>query len=119
MPEFDFSGNFVNENNVQDGDILTICAMPVAEEKESAQQKVMINNVMKPLKYMVLNIPVDNGSAVKQYTPDSKTGLRFQEAWGKDYALWIGKQFSVELEEYKAYGADKVRVAGFPINEKK
>ena len=118
MPEFDFSGSFVNVENVDDEDILTIVAVPSPEEKESAQQKELVNGVLKPKKYMILNIPVEVEGNSKTYTPDSKTGLRFQKAWGKDYAKWIGKQFRVEIQAYKAFGADKQRVAGFPLEVK-
>ena len=118
MPEFDFSGAFVNVENVDDGDILTIVAMPQPEEKESATQKELVGNVLKPKKYMVLNIPVEVSQIRKTYTPDAKTGMRFNKSWGKDYSRWIGKQFSVEIQAYKAFGADKERVAGFPLEEK-
>ena len=116
MPEFDFSGSYVNVDNVDDDDILVICGMPAAEEKESAQQKELVNGVLKAKKYMVLNIPVELNELSKTYTPDPKTGLRFQAAWGKDYSKWVGKKFSVQVEAYKAYGADKVRVSGFPVD---
>jgi hypothetical protein len=118
MPEFDFSGSYVNVDNVDDEDLLTIVAMPTAEEKESAQQKELINGVLKAKKYQVLNMPVELNGVAKTYTPDPKTGLRFQAAWGKDYAKWIGKQFSVKIEAYKAFGADKQRVSGYPIEVK-
>jgi len=118
MPEFDFSGSFVNVDNVDDEDILTVIAMPMPEEKESAQQKELINGVLKPKKYMVLNMPVEVNGSRKTYTPDPKTGLRMQTAWGKDYAQWVGKQFSVKVEDYKAFGADKQRVSGFPLEVK-
>lgn len=117
MAEFDFSGAFVSEDNVQDGDILTIISSPMPEEKESANEKVFDpkKNAMVAKKYMVLNIPVEINGKQKTYTPDSKTGMRFNKAFGKDYTTWIGKQFSVKIESYKAYGADKKRVAGYPI----
>lgn len=118
MPEFDFSGNFVNVNNVQNGDILTIVGEPIAEEKESAQQKELVNGALRAKKYMVLNIPVEYNGKTKTYTPDPKTGMRFQSAWVPDYSKWIGKQFSVEIEEYTAFGAKKTRVAGYPVEQK-
>ena len=118
MPEFDFSGNFVNVDNVDDEDLLTIVAVPYPEEKESAQQKELVNGALKAKKYMVLNMPVELNGLSKIYTPDPKTGLRFQEAWGKDYSKWIGKQFSVKIEKYKAFGAEKERVSGYPLETK-
>jgi hypothetical protein len=118
MPEFDFSGAFVNVDNVDDEDILTVVAVPTPEEKESAQQKELINGVLKPKRYMVLNMPVELNGSNKTYTPDPKTGLRFQAAWGKDYSKLVGKQFSVKIEAYKAFGADKERVSGYPLEEK-
>lgn len=113
--EFDFSGNFVNAENTIEGDIFEISAKPFPEEKESANEKVLINGVLRPKKYMVLNIPVIFDGRSKQYSPDSKTGLRFQTAWGKKHADWVGKKFQVKIESYKAYGADKKRVIGFPL----
>ena len=118
MPEFDFSGSYVNVDNVDDEDLLTITSLPSAEEKESAQQKELVNGVLRAKKYMVLNIPVEVNGTSKIYTPDPKTGLRFQAAWGKDYSKWPGKQFSVKVENYKAFGADKQRVSGYPIEIK-
>ena len=115
MPEFDFSGSYVNIENVEDEEILTIIGIPAPEEKESAQQKDLINGVLKARKYMVLNVPVEVSGISKTYTPDKNTGLRFQKAWGKDYSLWVGKQFSVRIEKYQAFGAEKKRVSGFPL----
>jgi len=115
MPEFDFSGSFVNVDNVNNNDVLTIVEIPTPEERESAQQKELVNGILKPKKFYVLNVPVEVNNIKKTYTPDAKTGLRFQSEWGKDYALWIGKQFSVRIEEYKAYGVDRKRVSGYPL----
>lgn len=119
MPEFDFSGEFVNLENVSNNDMCVITSMPIAEQKESAQQKEIVNGVLVPKKYMVLNIPVELNGLKKKYTPDKNTGIRFQAAWGKDYAQWVGKQFSCKIEEYTAFGANKKRVAGYPITEQK
>jgi hypothetical protein len=115
MAEFDFSGSFINADNVKENDILTIVGMPVAEEKESAQQKVIDNGVLKAKKYKVLNIPVELNANAKTYTPDNKTGMRFVDAWGRDYTKWNGKQFKVKIEKYTAFGSEKTRVAGFPL----
>ena len=119
MPEFDFSGSFINETNVKDGDKLVIVASPIAEEKESPQQKELVNGVLVNKKYMVLNIPVEFNGKKKTYTPDNKTGMRFQDAWGFDYSKWIGKVFSVKVEPYKSFGVDKKRVIGFPEKDNK
>jgi len=115
--EFDFSGNFVNVENVKKGDICTITAVPYAEEKESATQKELNDKgVLVAKKYMVMNIPVEINGKAKNYTPDVLTGKLFQAHWGKDSDLWVGKQFSVDIEEYKAFGTNKKRVIGFPID---
>ena len=113
--EFDFSGTFVNTENTKNGDVLTIAAHPIPQEKESASEMVMSEGVMKKKKYMVLNMEVDYDGKRKTYTPDSKTGLRFQAAWGKDCSKWVGKQFTAKIEQYRAFGSDKTRVAGFPV----
>ncbi len=114
--EFDFSGSFVNAENVKKDDVLTIVAQPVPQEKESNDMTV-IDGVMKKKKYMVLNMDVEYDGKRKTYTPDSNTGKRFQAFWGMDYTKWIGKQFSVKIETYKAFGVDKTRVAGFPVDK--
>jgi len=118
MPEFDFSGSFINETNVKDGDKLVIVGCPIAEEKESAQQKELVNGVLVNKKYMVLNIPVELNGKRKTYTPDNKTGARFQDTWDFDYSKWIGRVFSVKIEEYNAFGAKKKRIIGFPVKDK-
>lgn len=114
MPEFDFSGSFVNEENCEDGDVLTIVAHPIPQEKESSDM-VVVDGVVKKKKYMVLNMEVEYDGKRKTYTPDSNTGRRFNAAWGKDYSKWVGKQFKTQIEAYKAFGSDKKRVAGFPV----
>jgi hypothetical protein len=113
--EFDFSGTYVNIENTQDEDILTIVAKPVPEEKQSPTEKVLINGVLKPRTYQVLNVLIENNSAQKIYTIDNKTGVRFQEAWGRKISLWVGKQFRAKKENYKAFGSEKVRIAGYPL----
>lgn len=118
MPEFDFSGDFVNEDNCGEGDILTIVEHPVPQEKESSDQ-VMVNGVLKKKKYMVLNMAVEYNGKKKIYTPDGATGRRFNAHWGRDYSKWIGKKFTAKIEEYKAYGNTKRRVIGFPLEEQK
>jgi hypothetical protein len=92
-------------------------AIPTAEQKESGQQKEIVNGVLVPKKYMVLNIPVNINGSKKIFTPDKNSGLRFQKAWGKDYSKWVNKKFQVKKETYKAFGTDKLRVAGFPIDK--
>jgi len=117
MPEFDFSGSYINETNVKDGDKLVIVGMPIAEEKESTLKELNAAGVLVNKKYMVLNIPVEIAGKKKTYTPDNKTGGRFADAWAPDYSKWIGKIFSVKVEEYPAYGTTKKRVIGFPVKE--
>lgn len=114
MPEFDFSGSFCNEDNCKDSEILSIVTHPVPQEKESADM-VIVDGVLKKKKYMVLNMEVEFNGMRKTYTPDVNTGRRFNASWGKDYSKWVGKQFKVKIEEYKAFGADKKRLSGYPI----
>lgn len=114
MPEFDFSGNFVNEENCEEGDIMQIIAHPMPQEKESNEMAV-IDGVVKKKKYMVLNMDVEYSDKKKTYTPDAQTGRRFNASWGRDYSKWIGKKFSVKKEKYKAFGVEKIRIAGYPL----
>lgn len=119
MPEFDFTGNFLNENNAKDGDICVITSCPYPEEKENPLQKqINQDGVMVNKKYWVLNIPIEINQKSKIYTPDNATGLRFSNEWGSDYSKWIGKKFRVKLESYTAFGRQKTRISGFPIIEK-
>ncbi len=114
MPEFDFSGSFVNEDNCANNSVLTIISHPVPQEKESADM-VLVDGVLKKKKYMVLNMEVEFDGKRKTYTPDVNTGRRFNAVFGKDFSTWVGRQFKVKIEDYKAFGADKKRIAGYPI----
>lgn len=117
--EFDFTGSFINEENTTDGDILTIIATPQKEEKTSPTQIMIVNGVIKPKKYEVLNILVEKDGSSKTYTPDNSTGMRFVRAWGLKFTGWVGKQFRAKQETYKSYGVDKIRIAGFPLESEK
>lgn len=121
MPEFDFSGDFVSELNVAENDILTIVSMPIAEEKESPNQKIydVKKGAMVAKKYSVLNMTIEVNGKTKTYTPDNKTGLRFQQAWGKDFSTWVGKQFTAKHDKYLSFGNEKIRIVGYPLEAQK
>ena len=113
--EFDFSGSYVNIENTKDNDLLTIVACPIAEEQESPTEKVLINGVMKPKKFLVLKCEVEVNETTKTFKIDNKTGMRFQYEWGRKLSRWVGKQFQSKIETYRAFGVDKKRVAGYPL----
>lgn len=117
MMEIDFSGDFINELNVADNDVLTIVSEPISEQKESPTEKIFDpkTRMMIAKKYLQHTMSVDTGSSVKTYKVDNLTGIAFQKQWGKDSSQWIGKTFSVKLEPYTAFGKQKVRVRGVPL----
>jgi hypothetical protein len=118
MPEFDFTGNFLNEDNAKDGDICVIVGLSMPEQKENSLQKELNEKgELVNKKYWVLNIPIEINQKRKTYTPDNKTGLRFNQEWGADYSKWVGKKFKVKIEDYTSFGQVKKRIVGIPLKD--
>lgn len=109
MPETDFSGNYLNADNTQDGDILLIL-----EEGE-------YNEIEKEdgTKRKVLNIPVEVNGARKIWTPWTQDGKDFAKAFGKNSASWIGKKGKISHVKYKSYGQTKIGIEVKPVIEEK
>lgn len=84
MVETDFSGDFLNYDSTQDGDIVTILG----------EGKVEFNDNPKIMRDM-FNMPVEKNGKKMTYSPNNSAGKLLQEAFGKDSKNWIGKQFSV------------------------
>lgn len=78
----DFSGDFLNYDGTQDGDIITI----LDEGK---------NEYSDVLKKDLFNITVEHNGKKKIYSPTNKVGRNLQEAFGKDTKSWIGKQCQI------------------------
>lgn len=78
----DFSGDFLNYDGTQDGDIVTIMDEGAVQFNET-------------LKKEMFNIGVEVNMKRKTYSPNNKAGRALQEAFGEDSKEWIGKQFTV------------------------
>lgn len=119
--EQDFSGDFINEFNTKDNDILTIISDVLTEVKQSPTQKVLDRktNAIVPKNYTEYKVDVEANGLTKTYKINSSTGIRMQMSWGKDSSKWIGKQFSVKHKPYQAYGVAKVSIDGYPLIEQK
>ena len=78
----DFSGDFLNYDGSEDGDIVTISGEGNVEYNET-------------LKKDMFNIGVEVNGKKKIYSPNNKAGRALQEAFGIDTKDWVGKQFSI------------------------
>lgn len=78
----DFSGDFLNYDGTNDGDIVTI----------KDEGKVEYNETLKK---DMFNIQVEVNGKTKTYSPNNKSGKALQEAFGMDSKNWIGKQFQI------------------------
>ena len=78
----DFSGDFLNYDCTQDGDICTILDEGKVEYNET-------------LKKDLFNLKVGINEKVKTYSPSNTAGRALQEAFGKDSKEWIGKKFTI------------------------
>jgi hypothetical protein len=107
MVEVDFSGNFLSSENCKAGDIGTF----IDEGK-------LVDRSKNGKTWKQLNITVEVNQ--KQYTHSfrSSEGKRFQETFGKDTKLWVGKQFKVTLVPYVDGKEIKQNVEIVPLQEK-
>lgn len=80
--QIDFSGDFLNYEGTQDGDIVTILDEGKVEYNET-------------LKKELFNIGVEVNGKRKTYSPNNTAGKTLQEAFGMDSKDWVGKQFEV------------------------
>jgi hypothetical protein len=78
----DFSGDFLNYESTEDGEIVTILNEGKVEYNET-------------LKKELFNISVEHNGKTKIYSPNNTAGKVFQETFGKDTKEWVGKQFEV------------------------
>ena len=79
----DFSGDFLNYESSKDGDILEIVDSGKVEYNET-------------LKKNMFNIHVKRSDGkVLTYSPNNKSGMKLQEAFGLDTEAWIGKKFQI------------------------
>jgi len=94
----DFSGDFLNYESTEDGDVIEILT----------EGKVERNDILKK---DLFNIKVKKGGKEMTYSPSMKAGRILQSAFGKDSKSWIGKKFQI-------IHADK-RMIIRPIKEEK
>lgn len=78
----DFSGDFLNFESTQDGDICEILDEGRVEYSEA-------------LKKDLFNIKVKLNEKVKVFSPANKVGMELQKAFGMDSKNWIGQKFQV------------------------
>lgn len=84
----DFSGDFLNYESTNDGDIVEFIE----------EGKVEFNQALKK---DMFNIKVKKGEKVMTYSPNNKTGKALQDAFGMDTKEWIGKKFQILHVEKK------------------
>jgi len=80
--ETDFSGDFINFDSTQDGDIAEILDEGKVEYNET-------------LKKDMFNLKVKLGEKIKTYSPSNTAGRALQEAYGKDSKKWIHQKFQI------------------------
>jgi hypothetical protein len=97
MTEVDYSGSYLNTENVQDGDIVTITG-----------EGEYVPFEYKGVKKTIFNLPVQNGNKEKIFSPNSQAGKSFVKAWGKDSKDWVAKQFQVVIVQDQ--GKDRILV---------
>jgi hypothetical protein len=78
----DFSGDFLNYDNSNDGDICEIVNEGAVEFNES-------------LKKDMFNIQVKVNDRVKTWSPNNRSGQALQKAFGMDTKSWIGQKFQI------------------------
>lgn len=78
----DFSGDFLNFESTEDGDIVEIIS----------EGKVEFNKTLQKEMY---NIKVRKNGKEMTYSPNNTSGRLLQDAFGKDDKNWVGKKFSV------------------------
>ena len=78
----DFSGDFLNFEGTQDGDIVEIMD----------EGKVEFNEVLKK---DMFNLKVMHNNKIKTYSPTNKAGQLLQAAFGMDSKEWKNKKFQI------------------------
>jgi hypothetical protein len=78
----DFSGDFLNYDGSNDGDICIILD----------EGKVEFNEALKK---NMFNLHVEKNGKTLTYSPNNTAGRALTEAFGRDTKEWIGKKFSI------------------------
>jgi len=77
-----FSGEYLNYNGTEDGDIITIASEGKMEYSET-------------LKKELFNIDVLRNGKKMTYSPSNTAGTQLQLAFGKDTKDWLNQKFQV------------------------
>ena len=109
MVETDFSGNFANEENCKDNDIVEIKSEGSYEDKKNQEGKP----------YRIFNIDIKNGEKNLIYSPSVMTGKRMQKAWGTNSKEWIGKKATVKHLLKQVFGNVKTYIELYPLEAEK
>jgi len=78
----DFSGDFINYDSTQDGDIVEILDEGKIEYNETLNKDMF-------------NLKVKLSEKVKIYSPSQTAGRSLQDAFGKDSKNWVNKKFTI------------------------
>ena len=78
----DFSGDYLNIESTEDGDIVEF----------TDEGKTEFNQTLKK---EMFNIHVKKGDKVMTYSPNNKSGRTIQDAFGKDTLQWLGKKIQI------------------------
>ena len=108
MVETDFSGDYLNNENAKQGDLVEVTGEGEYIEKEFENRKKLI-----------LNIPVLVNGRVKTYSPSVSNGKVLVKAWGSDTKHWIGKKAYANVVNYKSFGQTKQTIELTPLDESK
>ena len=93
MAEADFGGDYLNFDNTQDDDIVTITSKPDPNAELEYNGK----------KKRVTNMDVEVNGKKLVYTPANKAGKLMVKCWGKEMDSWVGKQFKIQHVEDKMF----------------
>lgn len=78
----DFSGDYLNFESTEDGDIIEI-----VDEGKTEYNQV--------LKKQMFNIHVKKGDKVLTYSPNNNAGRLLQDTFGEDSKSWVSKKFQI------------------------
>lgn len=108
MVEADFSGNFTNEDNCNDGDIGVVVGEGINEDKKT--------QAGKPYRQLSIEVEVNGKRLI--HSPRMGEGRVLVKAWGKDTKDWVGKGFIVSHIKIESFGKKKTVVEIEPLDEK-
>lgn len=106
--EVDFSGNYTNPENCQEGDLGVILSEGKMEEAKSFAGQ----------DYKKLNLDVEVNGKKLIHSPGMQEGKKLVNAWGSETKKWISKKFVCHLVRYVSQGQTKQKIEIEPIEQK-